>query len=76
VHLVGFIISKYIFIPMIFWDERPCTSLDSYDNIVAAFKGKLKSTVCVMWMRESARDCDRNSGNEWPLNRRFANGKI
>lgn len=63
--------ANYIFIPMIMWDVRPCTSRDNYDTTAAVFKAKLKNTLCVMWMRDSARGCERNSGK-----RRFSNGKI
>lgn len=62
---------NYIFIPIIFWDVRPCTSLDNCDITAAVFKVKLKNTICVMWMRESVRGCELNSGNELPIKASF-----
>jgi len=46
---------NYIFIPMIIWEVRPYTSVDNYDNTAAVFEAKLKNTLCIVYMRESAR---------------------
>ena len=56
---------------MIIWELRPCTSLDNYETTAAVIKAKLKNTICVLWMRESARGFERNIGKS-----RFANGRM
>jgi hypothetical protein len=45
---------------------RGLRSVDNYGTAASVFKAKSekKNTICVMWVRESARGSERNGGNK------------